>query len=156
MIKLCVWAASGLLFASIVHSADAQELGNFVLGSSLNAAQQHARQKGWRLVPSAEELPGQWRVDGANLSLFVCGDIVASVTEHLDGDLEEFSALVFSMEGQLGKPDTQILSFTSAAGIISTIDARFVTEDGGATVQLQSVDGKRTFSVNRWIESGCR
>lgn len=82
--------------------------------------------------------------------------MVSSIVERLEGDLEEFTALVWSMQLESGKPDVQILNLRSGIGDISTIDARFDTDNGGATVQLQSVGGERTFSVRHWIKSDCR
>jgi len=73
----------------------------------------------------------------------------------LEGELEEFAALVFTMQLEFGKPDIQILSIPSGIGIISTIDARFDTNNGGATVQLQSIGGERTFSESHWINTEC-
>jgi len=75
--------------------------------------------------------------------------------ETLDGDFEEFTALVDSMMFELGEPDIQILSIPSRLGVISTIDARFVTEFDGVVVQLQSIGKKRSFSINHWLISGC-
>ncbi|TKW65418.1 MAG: hypothetical protein DI616_14690 [Paracoccus denitrificans] len=154
--KVPLWSALSLFLTTMVHGAETLEHGGFVLGSSLNTAQQHARERGWSLAPLSQHLPGHWQVEGANLTLFVCDDQVTSVQEQLFGDLEEYSARVFSMQRELGEPDIQILSLHSGVGVISTIDARFVTNDGGATVHLQSISGKRTFTVNHWIESECR
>lgn len=153
--KFHFWAVLYLLVASAVYAAEPQKHGGFVLGSSLKAAQQHALENDWRLVPLSEDLPGSWNVEGSSLSLFACDGTVVSVLEELEGDLEEFAARVFSMELELGKPDTQILSLNSGVGVMSTIDARFVTEEGGAVVQLQSIGGKRTLSVNYWIKFDC-
>lgn len=144
-----------LFAASVAHAADPKELGGFVLGSSFETAQQHALAQEWALVPTSEILPGQWTVEGANLSLFVCNGVVSSVSENLEGDLEEFAALVFSMQLKLGKPDIQILSLSSGMGVISSIDARFDKGEGGATVQLQSLGGERTVSVNHWRGTEC-
>lgn len=141
-----------LFAASVANAADQHKLGGFMLGGSFEAAQQHALEQEWKLVPLSDNLPGQWVVEDTNLSLFVCNEIVASVSEQLEGDLEEFAALVFKMQLELGKPDIQILSIPSGLGSISTIDARFDTENGGATVQLQSIGGKRTFSISHRIE----
>lgn len=149
------WAIFGLFVASVAPAA-ADNLGGFVLGGSFEAAQQHALEHGWKLVPLSENLPGQWIVEGANLSMFVCDETVSSINERLEGDLEEFAALVFSMQIEFGKPDIQVLSLPSGIGVISTIDARFDTENGGAMVQLQSIDGHRTFSVFHRLETGCR
>lgn len=143
--KIYLLAAFCLVAASVAHAAEPKKHGGFVLGSSLEEAQQHALQNGWKLVPLSDNLPGQWNVEGSSLSLFACDGTVVAVHEEMEGDLEEFAALVFSMELELGKPDTQILSLNSGAGVLSTIDARFVTEDGGAVVQLQSIGGKRPF-----------
>lgn len=152
---LRIWVICGWFAGSVAHASDTQDLGSFVLGVPLEAAQQHALQMGWQLVHLSDSLPGQWAVDGSSLSLFVCDGTVGSVGRQLEGDLEEFAARVFSMELQLGKPDIQILSLPSGAGDISTVDASFVTDDGGAKVQLQSIDGKQTLSVNHWIDLNC-
>ena len=153
--KFYLSAAFGLFVASFAHAADPEDVGGFVLGSPFEAAQQHALSQDWELVPLSEGLPGQWTVAGTNLSLFVCDGVVSSVFERMEGDLEEFTALVFSMQLKFGKPDIQILSLPSGIGDISTIDARFDTDTGGVTVQLQSIGGVRTFTVNRWIEFQC-
>ncbi|MGR3823811.1 MAG: hypothetical protein ACU0A5_14680 [Salipiger marinus] len=154
--KFCLSTAFGLFVVSIAHAADPKELGGFMLGGSFAAAQQHALGQGWALVPISENLPGQWTVEGTNVSLFVCNGVVSSVTEQLDGDLEEFAALVFTMTREFGEPDIQILSFESGIGTISTIDARFDKNSGGAEAQLQSIGGERTFTVNHWMETECR
>ncbi|MFC5738419.1 hypothetical protein [Sinirhodobacter huangdaonensis] len=156
LVRALLWAAPSLLVASLAHAVPLQGPGGFVLGSSLKAAQQHALENGWKLSPLSADLPGVWSVEGARLSMFVCDGTIMSIQEQLDGDLEEFSALVFSMTLELGKPETQILSVKSGGSVISSIDARFVTDDGGVAVQLQSIGGKRTFSTNHWIKSECR
>ncbi|MDE4060893.1 hypothetical protein [Phaeobacter gallaeciensis] len=148
--------AFGIIVASIAHAADPADLGGFMLGSSLEAAQNHARAQEWKLVPLSDNLPGTWTVEGANLSLFVCNGVVSSVSETLEGDFEQFAALVFSMQLEFGQPDVQILSYRSSIGVISTIDARFDIAGGGASVQLQSLGGDRTFSANHWIETECQ
>ena len=153
--KFYLSAAFGLFVASFAHAADPKGLGGFMLGSSFEVAQQHALGQGWEFVPLSEELPGQWTVVGTNLHLFVCNGVVTSVSEKLEGDLEEFAALVFSMQIEIGKPDIQILSYSSGIGDTSTIDARFDTDSGGVTVQLQSIGGGRVFSTNHWIEIEC-
>ncbi|WP_297339404.1 hypothetical protein [Pseudophaeobacter sp.] len=153
--KFHLTAAFVLFVASFAHAADSEDLGGFMLGSSFEAAQQHALDQDWQLVPLSEELPGQWTVEGAKLSLFVCNGVVSSVYEKLEGDLEEFAALVFSTQLEFGKPDIQILNLHSSTGDISTIDARFDTDSGGVTVQLQSIGGGRVFSTNHWIEIEC-
>jgi len=147
--------AFGVL-ASVAYAADQKGPGGFILGSSFEEAQEHALGQEWELVPTSEYLPGQWTVKGSNLSLFVCNGMVSSVYEKREGDLEEFAALVFSMQFEFGEPDIQILSFSSGAGDISTVDARFEKGDGGVTVQLQSLGGERTFSVNHWMGIECR
>ncbi|QAX31039.1 hypothetical protein [Leisingera sp. NJS204] len=153
--KFYLLATSSLFAASVANAADQQDLGGFMLGGSFEAAQQHALEQEWKLVPLSDNLPGQWVVEEANLSLFVCNGIVASVSEQLEGYLEEFAALVFSMQLEFGKPDIQILSLPSGIGTVSTIDARFDTDNGGATVQLQSIGEKRTFSISHRIEIEC-
>ncbi|MBD3803686.1 MAG: hypothetical protein IE919_10670 [Thioclava sp.] len=154
--KTCLSTVFGLFVASVAHAADLTELGGVMLGGSFEAAQQYVLGQEWDLVPTSKNLPGQWTVEGANLSLFVCNGVVSSVTEKLEGDLEEFAALVFSMKLEFGEPDIQILSFSSGLENISTIDARFDKVDGGATVQLQSIGGERIFTINQWIETECR
>ncbi|SFJ04734.1 hypothetical protein [Celeribacter neptunius] len=144
-----------LLVASIAHASDPADLGGFILGSSLEEAQSHARTQEWTLAPISENLPGSWTVEGTNLSLFICNGTVKSIKEKLEGDFEEFTALVFSMQLELGQPEIKILSLPSGVGVISTIDVRFEMAGGGASVQLQSIGGNRTFSTNRWIESEC-
>lgn len=153
--RLLIWLICSFFAGSVAHASDPQDLGGFVLGDPLEAAQQHALQMGWQLVPRSDSLPGQWAVDGSSLSLFVCDGTIGSVGRQFEGDLEEFAARVFSMERQLGKPDIKILSFSSGVEDISTIDASFVMDNGGANVQLQSIDGKRTLSVNHWIDRDC-
>lgn len=154
--RILLSTAFGVFAASVAYAADPKELGGFMLGSSFGAAQQHALGQEWELVPTSENLPGQWTVKGANLSLGVCNGVVSSVYEKLEGDLEKFAALVFSMQLNFGEPDVQILSLDSVYGVISTINARFDKVDGGATVQLQSIGGERTFSVNHWMEIECQ
>lgn len=146
----------GVLAACVAHAADdPQAPGDFMLGGSFKAAQQHALEQDWKLVSLSEGLPHQWIVEGSSVSLVVCDGIVVSISERLEGDLEEFAALVFSMQAEFGKPDVQILSFRSGIGKISTIDARFDTDHGEANVQLQSIGGERTFSVNHRIDTEC-
>ena len=154
--RIYLTTAFGVFVTSVAYAADPKEVGGFKLGSSFEAAQQHALGQGWELVPTLENLPGQWVVEGTNLSLFVCNGVVSSVHEKLEGDFEEFVALVFSMQLKFGKPDIQILSLSSGIGDISTIDARFDKGDVGATVQLQSLGGGRAFSVNHWMEIECQ
>lgn len=153
--RLFVWAISCLFGGCVVHASDRHDIGGFVLGAPFEAAQQHALYMGWRLTPLSHSLPGYWIVDGSSLSLFVCDGTVWSVAEQLNGGLEEFVARVSSMELQLGEPDIQIFSLPSGAGDISTIDARFGTDDSGATVQLQSIGGKKTLLINHWVQSDC-
>ncbi len=147
--------AFGLLVTSIAHAADPADLGGFMLGWTLKEAQDHARAQEWTLAPISENLPRSWTVEGTNLSLIICNGVVSSVSEMLTGDFEQFTALVVSMQLEFGRPEIQILSFPSGVGVISTIDARFDMAGGGASVQLQSIGGNRTFSTNRWIESEC-
>ncbi|MDZ4088370.1 MAG: hypothetical protein U1E69_16400 [Tabrizicola sp.] len=146
----------GLLVASAALADESGMHHGFVLGSSFEDAQKHAVANGFKLAPLSDDLPGSWSVAETGQTLFVCGDTVTSITERLNGDLEEFTALVFSLTVKFGEPETQILSVPSGTGIISTIDARFITGDGGALVQLQSIDGKRSFSASFWNESDCR
>lgn len=153
--KFYLLASFSLFSASVAYATDQPDLGGFMLGGSFEAAQQHALEQEWKLVQHSENLPGQWVVEEANLSLFVCNGIVTSIAEQLEGDLEEFAALILTMQLEFGKPDIQILSIPSGIGIISTIDARFDTNNGGATVQLQSIGGKRTFSESHWINTEC-
>lgn len=153
--KLCVLAVLSLLATTVANATEQPDLDGFKLGGSFEAAQQHALEKEWKLVPLSDNLPGQWVVEETSLSLFVCNGVVASVSEQLEGDLEAFTALVFSLQLEFGKPDVQIVSIPSSVGHISTIDARFVSDAGGATVQLQSINGKRSFSVNHWIKGKC-
>lgn len=153
--KFYLSAAFGLFVAPFAHAADPEDLGGFMLGSSFEAAQQHALDQDWELVLLSEELPQQWTVEGANLSLSVCNGVVSSVSKKSEGDLEEFAALVFSTQLKFGKPDIQILHLHSGIGDISTIDVRFDTDSGGVTVQLQSIGGGRILSVNHWIETEC-
>ncbi|MEP1586324.1 MULTISPECIES: hypothetical protein [Rhodobacterales] len=148
--------AFGLLVASISHAADPADLGGFVLGSTLQEAQYHARSQDWTLEPVSKNLPGSWTVEGTNLSLFICNGLVASVSERLAGDFEQFTALVFSMRLELGQPHISITNLPSGVGVISTIDVRFDMAGGGAAVQLQSIGGNRTLSTNRWIDSACQ
>ena len=153
--RISFFATFSLVSASVAHAAEQWDLGGFMLGNTFEAAQQRAFQQEWKLVPLSDNLPGQWVVEGENLSLFVCNGIVASVSKQLEGELEEYTALVFSMQLEVGKPDIQISNLHSGIGTISTIDARFEIENGGANVQLQSVDGKRALSINHWIEGEC-
>jgi hypothetical protein len=153
--KLRLWAVSCLLAASVAKADEPQKHNGFVLGGTFEAAQQNALASGWKLVPISESLPGSWRVGETRMSLYVCGNTITSIMETLDGDFEEFTALVDSMMFELGEPDIQILSIPSRLGVISTIDARFVTEVDGLVVQLQSIGKKRTFSINHWLISGC-
>lgn len=153
--QFCSVAIFGLFIASLANAADHQDLGGLILGGPFEAAQQHALEQGWKLEPLSDHLPGQWAIEEERLSLFTCNGRVASISKQLEGDLEEFTARVFSMQLEYGKPDTQILSLNSGVGVTSTIDARFSTENGGATVQLQSISGKRTFWVSHWIEIDC-
>ncbi len=153
--KFYLLAIFSLFSASVANATDQPGLGGFMLGGSFEVAQQHALEQEWKLLPLSDNLPGQWVVEETNLSLIVCNGIVASVSEQLEGDLEEFATLVFTMQLEFGKPDIQILSFPSGGVIISTIDARFDTNNGGATVQLQSIGGKRSFSENHWTENEC-
>ncbi|WP_083098481.1 hypothetical protein [Pseudophaeobacter leonis] len=153
--RISFFATFSLISASVAHAAEQRDLGGFMLGETFEAAQQRALEQEWKLVPLSDSLPGQWVVEGENLSLFICNGIVTSVLKQLQGELEEFTALVFSMQLEVGKPDIQITNLHSGIGTISTIDARFETDNGGATVQLQSIDGKRGFSVNYWIEGEC-
>lgn len=153
--KFYLLATFSLFFASVADAADEPDLGGFMLGGSFDAAQQHALEQEWKLVPLSDNLPGQWVVEEAKLSLFVCNGIVTSVSEQLEGDLEDFAALVSTMQREFGNPDIQVLSLPSSIGTISTIDARFDTNYGGVTVQIESIDGKRTFSETHWIEIEC-
>ena len=153
--KIYLSTAFGVLAGSVAYAADPEKLGGFVLGSSFEAAQQHALERGWEIVPVSEHLPGSWSVEGSNLSLFVCNETVRSVGEKLEGDLEEFAALVFKMRLELGEPDIQILSTPLGPGAISTIDARFDTDDGRALVVLQSIGRNRYFGVRHWIDGDC-
>lgn len=145
-----------LFGASAAYAADPGELGGFELGGTFKAAQQHARQQEWELEPLSENLPGQWAVKGAPLTLFVCNRVLSAISETLEGDLEAFAARVFAMQLALGEPEIKILHLGSGVGDVSTIDARFETIDGGAAVQLQSIGGKRTFVVNHWLNSECQ
>lgn len=154
--KLYSLATTFVLIASVVGADEQRISGGFVLGGTFEAAQKHAGATGSSLAPLSDDKPGFWSVTGTNLTLSVCGTTVTSINGRLDGDFEEFTALVASMTTEHGEPDTQILSIPSAVGVIATIDARFVTDDGGALVQLQSIGEKRTLSVNHWIDSDCR
>ena len=153
--KIYLSTVLGVFAGSVAYAADPERLGGFVLGSSFEAAQQHALERGWEIVPVSEHLPGSWSVEGSNLSLFVCNGIVSAVGEKLEGDLEEFAALVFKMRLELDEPDIQILSIPSGLGTISTIDARFDTDDGRVLVQLQSIRGERYFNVHHSIDGEC-
>lgn len=145
-----------LFVASIAHAADPADFGGFILGSTLEEAQNHAIAQKWILAPMSENLPGSWIVEGTKLSLYICNGVVASVSEVLAGDFEQFTELVFSMQIKFGEPNIQILSLPSVFGDISTIDVEFDMEGELAFVQLQSIEGKRTFSTSRSIETDCR
>ncbi|WP_144389831.1 hypothetical protein [Phaeobacter sp. 22II1-1F12B] len=153
--KIYLSTAFGVFVGSVAYAADPEKLGGFVLGSSFEAAQQHALEREWEIVPLSEHLPGYWSVEGSNLTLGVCNGIVRFVGEKLEGDLEEFAALVFKMRLELDEPDIQILSIPSGIGTISTIDVRFDTDDGQALVQLQSIRGNRYFNVHHSIDGEC-
>lgn len=154
--KFHLWTAFCLLVAFAAKADQSQIYSGFVLGSTFEAAQQHARALGWTLAPLSDDQPGSWSVAETGLTLFVCDNTVTSITAQLAGDFEAFTALVFSTMTQLGEPQTQILSIPSGIGVISSIDARFATGDGGTVVQLQSIAEKRTLSVNSWIDSACQ
>ena len=153
-LHLC--AASCLLLAVAAKADESQMHKGFVLGSAFATAQEHAALQGWNLAPMSDLQPGLWTVAGTGLSLTVCHDTVTSIKAQLDGDFEAFTALVFSMVARLGEPQTQILSLPSGIGVISSIDARFVSDEGGTVVQLQSIGEKRTLSVNSWMTSDCQ
>lgn len=153
--KRFLLAVLSLFAVTNANAAEQRGPEGLILGSSVEAAQQHALERGWLLVPLSDNLLGQWKVEGSNLSLYVCDGTVVAILEQLDGDLEEFAALVFKMQLESGKPDVQIQSLPSGIGVISTIDARFDTDYGGAIAQLQSIGGGRTLSVSRWIEAEC-
>lgn len=153
--RIGVCLSVSVLAASVVQAGAPRDLGGFVLGGTMEAAQRHAAEQEWTLKPLSDNLPGRWIVEGEALTLFVCEGTVTSVARELEGDLEEFAALVFSMQLELGEPDIQITSVPSGVGSIATIDARFETDDGAASVVLQSLGGERTFAVNHWIASAC-
>jgi hypothetical protein len=153
--KFHLWTAFCLLVAFAAKADDSQMHSGFVLGSTFEAAQQHARGEGWKLTPLSDDQPGFWSVTETGQTLFVCDNTVTAINAQLEGDFEAFTALVVSMTTQLGEPQTQILNIPSGIGVISTIDARFATGEGGTVVQLQSIGEKRTLSINSWIDSAC-
>ena len=153
--KFYLLAALGLIATSVANAADQQGPGGFLIGGSFEAAQRHAFEREWKLVPLSDRLPGHWVVEETNLSLFVCNGIVASIIEQLEGDLEEFTALVFALHMKFGEPDIQVSHLPSGGSFMSTIDARFDKDIGGTSVQLQSFGGDRNFSRIHWGDVEC-
>ncbi|PDS78073.1 hypothetical protein [Rhizobium sp. L43] len=125
------------------------DLHDFKLGSSFADAQQNASEKGWKLKELSSFLPGNWLVEGSNLSLFVCDDKVASIQQHRDGGLHDFALIVQDFRIEYGEPATTIVTFPVGPTWISNIDVRFTSSSGeSVNVQLSSVDEKLGIHLN--------
>lgn len=152
--NLAIPTLFSLLFSvSMGVSQEVEKLGGFVLGSRLEEAEVNAKAHGWTISPLSVHLPGHWRIEGSNYTLFVCENKVLSVVEKINGDFEEFALFVMDMQSQWGEPVTQIIS--SGVGVFSTIDASFSTDDGTTLVQLQSVNGRRSLTAQHSSNVEC-
>jgi hypothetical protein len=131
--------------------------GGFRLGSSLEEAMQHAASRDWQLVQLSEELPGNWVVADPDIGLFVCDDIVTSVTQRTSGDLDDFAQMVFGMTGTHGKPDIQVISLKAGGVTVSNVDAEFPERAGIVVkVQLSSTDDQLALSTNHILAGQCK
>lgn len=142
MVASVLWMISGTVHA---YDLDAH-MGGFEFGSSLADAEAHAAANGWNLRQVSPEIPLWWTVDGSNISLGVCGDMVGSVARNFAGGLHEFTSIIWDMTWDWGKPvDTKIITLNAGAAKISNIDAHFKREDGtSAFVQFSKTDDRET------------
>ncbi|NEJ72539.1 hypothetical protein GR197_18675 [Rhizobium phaseoli] len=150
----------GFAFALTALSSDAtcaqmlDGLHDFKLGSSFADAWRNASEKGWRLKELSPNLPGNWVVEGSNLSLFICNDKVGSIQQHRDGGLHDFALIVQDFRIKYGEPATTILTFPVGPTWISNIDARFASPSGETVnVKLSEAAGKFGIDFNFYNEN---
>lgn len=118
---------------------------------------QHAASRDWQLVQLSEELPGSWVIAEPDIGLFVCDDIVASVTRRTPGDLDDFAQMVFGMIGTHGEPHIQVMSLTVGGVTVSNVDAEFPKSDGIVVkVQLSSTADQLAISTNHILAGQCK
>lgn len=128
----------------------------FELGNTIEQAEQHALSQSWTLKPFSPNLPHTLEIEGAEATLYVCDGQVLSVQRQLGGGLDEFAALVFSLQLSLGEPTTQVASLMAGATRISIVSAKFEEENGkGAWIQLGSYDGEIRINTNVWSTIEC-
>ena len=155
-ISFAILAAGMLCFSDNVRAGTMDFPGDFLLGSSLEEAKQHAISRGWQLVPLPPELPRQWEVKGQRISLFICENSISGISQSTSGDLDEFARIVFDLQIKRGKPDLQIVNFMSGTTEFSNVDARFDEVEGvGIRVQLSSVAGELAISRNYSLGNSC-
>lgn len=152
--------ASALEFNAELANADTADSPSvFKLGSSLDEARRISSERGWKVRVLSPDLPGQWYVDGAEVSLFVCdnNNKIASVAKTRDGGVDEFASTVFySFTSRYGRPETTVVAFPLGQTTVSSIDSKFAPSRGeSVSVQLQSVGGHSRITVNRASETPC-
>lgn len=113
----------------------------FELGGTIKQAHNHALSKNWRLRPRSEHLPNEWIVEGANGELLTCDDKVLAVRRQFEGGIDKFTKLVEAVQLERGSPKTTIVARHTPLGRISTIDARFKSDDTSELlIQLRGTD----------------
>lgn len=103
-------------------------------------------------------LPGQWYVDGAEVSLFVCdNNQIASVMKTRDGGVDDFASIVFySFTAKYGRPETTVVTYPLGPTTVSSIDSIFAPTGGeSVSVHLQSIGGHSKVTVLRASETLC-
>ncbi|MHC2215529.1 hypothetical protein ACVIGV_000917 [Rhizobium leguminosarum] len=153
----CLVPAVGLN-AQFANADSADSPSVFKLGSSLEEARRISSERGWKVRVLSPNLPGQWYVDGAEVSLFVCdNNQITSVTKTRDGGIDEFASIVFySFTAKYGRPETTVTTFPLGPTTVSSIDSRFAPSGGeSVSVQLQSIGGHSKVTVLRASETLC-
>ncbi|WP_299663241.1 hypothetical protein [uncultured Ruegeria sp.] len=106
-----------------------------VIGENLDDLGKAGEVNGWGLS-AGKWLPETWSVEGTDLALHFCGDVLWTIDQYLPGGLRAFVETVHNLEEKHGKPEIDV-DIIPIPPKLYLVQSDFHTNDGlGITVQF--------------------
>lgn len=77
------------------------------IGKTLKELEKAGEAYGW-VLSAGEWLPETWSVEGTDLTLYFCGDVLWTIDQYLPGGLKGYVETVRNLEAKHGKPETDV------------------------------------------------
>ncbi len=114
-----------------------------VIGKTLQELEAAGEANGWALAPGSW-FPETKTVEGTDLTLYFCDQVLWTIDEHFPGGFKEFVETVLRLEIEHGEAETDV-AFLPAPTSLYLADANFKTTDGlEINVQVYTKDDQMT------------